>query len=75
MFCKMLAFFSHLHVFVQHFIKSLRPGDAYTSVNWVSIGSGNVLSPVWCQAIVWANAELLPDGHQWTRFNEIWITI
>ena len=28
----------------------------YTSVNWVSISSGNGLSPVRCQAITWTNA-------------------
>ena len=31
----------------------------YASVNWVSIGSGNGLPPVWCQAITWTSADLL----------------
>ena len=35
---------------------------AYMSVNWASIGSGNGLSPVGCQAITWANTESLSIG-------------
>ena len=31
-------------------------------VNWVSIGSGNGLSPAWHQTIIWTNAELLWIG-------------
>ena len=27
----------------------------YASIIWVIIGSGNGLSPVWCQAIAWSN--------------------
>ena len=34
----------------------------YASVNWVIIGSGNGLSPVWRQAITWTNAGLLSVG-------------
>ena len=39
----------------------------YTSVNWVSIGSGNDLSPVLRQAITWTNVDILPelDKLQW----------
>ena len=33
------------------------------SVNWVSIGPGNGLSPVWSQAITWINADLLFIGY------------
>ena len=47
----------------------------YASVNWVSIGSGNGLSPVRCQAITWTNAYLLSSGPLGTNFNEILITI
>ena len=28
-------------------------------VNWLSVGSDDGLSPIWCQAIVQASAELL----------------
>ena len=34
----------------------------YASVNWVSIVSGNGLSPVRCEAITWNNAALLSIG-------------
>ena len=43
------------------------------SVNWVSIGSGNGLSPVQRQAITWTNAGLLSIGPLGTNFSEIWI--
>ena len=45
------------------------------SVNWVSIGSGNGLSPVWHQTITWANAGLLSIGPLGTNFSEIRIKI
>ena len=47
----------------------------YTSKNWVIIGPGNGLFPVWCQAIIWINAALLSIGLMGTYFNEIWIGI
>ena len=47
----------------------------YTSVNWVCIGSGNGLSPVRRQAIIWTNAGLLWIGLLGTNFNAIWISI
>ena len=43
----------------------------YASVNWVSIGSGNGLSPVRRQAITWTNAKLLSIGLLGTNFSEI----
>ena len=36
-----------------------RVPHAYASVNWLSLGSGNGLSPVRRQAITWTNADLL----------------
>ena len=45
------------------------------SVNWVSIGSDNGLSPVWLQAITWTNNGLLSIGNLGTNFSEIWIKI
>ena len=39
----------------------MRPPVA-NMVNWVSIGSGNGLVPVWHQAIVWINADLSSIG-------------
>ena len=47
----------------------------YASVNWVSIGSDNGLSPVWCQAITWTNAVLLSIRLLGTNFSEILIKI
>ena len=47
----------------------------YASANWVSIGSGNGLSPVRCQAITWTNADLLSIGLLGTTFSEIRIGI
>ena len=32
----------------------------YAKVDWVIIYAGNGLMPVWHQAIIWANADLLP---------------
>ena len=42
------------------------------SVKWVSIGSGNGLSPVWHQTITWTRAGLLTVGTLGTNFSEIW---
>ena len=41
------------------------------SVNWASIGPGNGLSPVQCQAITWTETDLLSTGHLGTNFREI----
>ena len=43
----------------------------YASVNWVSIGLGNGLSPVQCQAIMWTNAGLLSVRPLGTNLSEI----
>ena len=45
------------------------------AVNWVSIGSGNGLSPVRRQTITWTNANLLSIGLLGRNFSEIWIGI
>ena len=47
----------------------------YASVNRVSIGSDNGLSPLRCQTIIWTNAGLLSIGTLGTNFSEILITI
>ena len=44
-------------------------------MNWVSIGSGNGLSPVRRQAITWTRADLLSIGPLGTYFNEMRIEI
>ena len=46
-------------------LNSLRHSDAYASMNWVIIGSGNGLAPLWCQAITWTSADSLigPSGN------------
>ena len=43
----------------------------YTSVNWVSIGLGNGLSPARRQAITWTSAELLSSWPLGTNFSEV----
>ena len=43
----------------------------YASVNWVSISSGNGLSPVRRQAITWTYVGLLWIGLLGTNFSEI----
>ena len=47
----------------------------YASVNWVSIGPGNGLSPFRCQAITWTSAGLLSVGLLGNFFSEIQIRI
>ena len=47
----------------------------YASVNWVNIGSGNGLSPVWRQAFSWTSACLLSTGLPGINFSESWIRI
>ena len=47
----------------------------YASVNWVIIGSGNGMSPVRRQAIIWTNAGLLSIELLGTSFSEIGIGI
>ena len=47
----------------------------YASTNRVNIGLDNGLSPFRCQAIIWANAEILLTGPWGTNFNEILIEI
>ena len=42
----------------------------YTSITWVSIGSGNGLSPVRRQAITWINTDLLSIGPLGTNLSE-----
>ena len=43
----------------------------YTSVNGVSFGSDNGVSPVRRQAMIWTNAAILSIRPQRTYFNEI----
>ena len=47
----------------------------YASVNQVSIGSDNGLSPILHQAITWTNARILSIGPLWTNSSEILIEI
>ena len=46
-----------------------------TSVNWVSIGSGNGFAPSRQQAVTWTNADLLSTGPLGTNFSENLIEI
>ena len=47
----------------------------YASINGISIGSVNGLSPILQQAIIWTNAGLLSIGALGTNFSEILIKI
>ena len=47
----------------------------YASVNWVSVASGNGMSPVWRHAITWTSAGLLSIGLMGRNFSEIRIKI
>ena len=47
------------------------PPVPHMSVNWVSIGSDNGLSPIQHQAIIQTNAGLLSIGPLGTNFSEI----
>ena len=58
-----------------HYTSPLHPSAVYASVNWVSIGSDNGLSPVWRQAITWTNADFLSMGPLGVNLSEIWIKI
>ena len=53
--------------------KSLRPSDihVYVSVQHTNIASGNGLSPILRQAIIWTNAVILPIRPLGTLFSEI----
>ena len=57
-----------------HLLNSSPPSAAYMSVNRVSTGSGNGLSPLQRQAITWTNASL-SIGLLGTNFSEILIGI
>ena len=56
-----------------HCFNSLRPGDKYSSVNWVITGPGNGLGPVRSQANICTNADLLSIWPWGINFIEIWI--
>ena len=47
----------------------------YVSVNWVSIGSVNDMTPKRRQAVTWTNADLLSITSLGTHFSENWIEI
>ena len=54
---------------------SSSPSRIYASVNWVSIGSDNGLSPIRRQDIILTNAGLLSIGPLGTNFSEVLIKI
>ena len=63
--------------FHKHDLTHLPPplSHIYVSVNWVSIGSDNGLSPIRRQAIIKTSAGLLSIGPIGTNFSEICIEI
>ena len=54
-------------------INSLWPSDAMWHQRSVSIGSGNGLAPVRCQAITWTMPELLLIGTLLMNLRKIWV--
>ena len=80
-FCIIFHYLSHTRPRLMFFvfscdINSSTPSAAYVaSVNWVSIGSGNGLSPVRRHAITWTNAGLMSIRPLGTIFSEIQIKI
>ena len=66
---------SFLGIYIMHSFNSSPHSAAYMSVYWVSIGSGNGLSPVLRQAITWTNAGLLSIELLGKKFCEIRIGI
>ena len=52
-------------------LNSLRPSDAYVSMNLVVLATGNSLSPVWHQAITWTHDDLLFVRNIETSFADI----
>ena len=51
-------------------IKSLRPSDAYVSVDCTNIGSDKGLLPAQFQANIWTTAWILLIGTLWTNFSQ-----
>ena len=43
-----------------------------TSQNFVIIGSGNGLLPVWCHAVIWSNCDYLSIRPLRTNYSKIW---
>ena len=80
-YIKMFYWSSHMFHWSSHFFISWGPRTDkfrwvwYASVNWVSIGSDNGLSPIRRQAIILTNAGLLSIGPLGTNFSEIFIKI
>ena len=56
-------------------LHSLRSGDAYVSLSWAIIVSGNGLLPVRCQAITWTNDDSYSIELLQTMFSWIFIEI
>ena len=52
-------------------LNSLKPDDAYASLKWVVIDSGNGLSSAQCHAITWTNDDILSSRPRGTYFSEI----
>ena len=72
------------HYFIGHTVyiminndqkSSTMPSEAYVSMNWVIIGSGNGLLPVRHQAIAWTNAGLMSIAYKGPNFKELWTKI
>ena len=66
---------SRIYYWLKRFSSSPPYCCIHASVNWISIGSGNGLSPIRHQAITWTNAHLLSIGSFGTNFSEIRIKI
>ena len=61
-----------LHKFGHDIFNSLRPSDTYMRhIQHTNIASDDVLSPVWCKAIIWTNAAILSIRPLGINFSEI----
>ena len=64
-------FYENMSNFVVSTVPADGPAPTDALVNWAIIGSGNGLSPIWCQDITWNNAGLLSIRLLGTNFRKI----
>ena len=57
-----VIFESDMDIITFPWVNSSPPSGPYMSVNQVSFGSNNGLSPIRRQAIIWTNTRVLPTG-------------
>ena len=73
-FCLMHWGPKKMWVILQTFLDAF-PWISLVCVNLLWPSSDNGLSPFWCQAIIWTNADMLLIGPLWRNFSEIRIKV